>query len=465
MWLLFCLLNPSVDAFTLRDVIRSTEKSFPMMRAADAETSVATGRLQTSEGEFDVRVRGNGSRVFGDQYNTGRFDALVEKPTSIWGASLFAGYRSSTGTFPPYYGLSDAPAPGQMRAGVNVPIIRDGPTDKRRTGLAQAEIGQDAAVQFSAQQKIEIRKDATILYWEWLAAVKRLEVYEGLLQVAKERGEQLEKQVKRGDLPRFDVDDNQRAILQRESQMVAAERSLQEASYRLGLYLRDEQGAPRVVARSEGVEPLALPSDIEHAPYGPLPRTELKVNEKAAIMMRPDVIRLRARKQQVELDAALAKNQTLPRLDLQVGAVRNMASGLYAKFGNGFEVGAGIEIPLQVNVAEGQGQSARAILIQIEAQEELLMQRVEQELRDILSALEQSRKRVELATLEYKTAHDLELGERKRFKLGSSNLIFVNLREQQTSEAMVRQINSKIDYLRALARYDAAIATKYEYLN
>lgn len=462
MLFLALLLNQASFAITLKDVIQSVEKSFPMTRAAEAEKGVAEGRVQTSEGEFDIRFRGNAARVFGDQYNTTRFDALIEKPTAIWGTSLFAGYRSSNGVFPPYYGLSDAPSPGQMRAGLNVPLLRDGPLDGRRAGLAQSVIGRDAAVQLSAQQRIEIRRDATMVYWEWLAAVKRLEVFEELLHVASERGSQLEVQVKRGDLPKFDVDDNRRAILQREAQKVASERALQEASFRLALYLRDDKGTPRTIDRGAGTEPLALPSDISHAPYGPLPRTELKEEEKAAIASRPDVARIRARKQQIELDIKLASNQVLPRLDLQFGAVRNMASGLYAKYGNGFEIGAGLEIPLQVNVAEGRGESARATLIQIEAQEELLMQRVEQELRDVLSALEQARKRVELAGLEFQTAHLLEQGERRRFKLGSSNLIFVNLREQQSSEAMIRQIDSKVDYLRALARYQAQVATTYE---
>ena len=73
-------------------------------------------------------------------------------------------------------------------------------------------------------------------------------------------------------------------------------------------------------------------------------------------------------------------------------------------------------------------------------------------------AIERSRERVKLATAEAEAARKLEQGERKRFVMGDSNLIFVNLREQTAAEAAIREVDALLDFQKALAAYQAALA-------
>jgi hypothetical protein len=65
---------------------------------------------------------------------------------------------------------------------------------------------------------------------------------------------------------------------------------------------------------------------------------------------------------------------------------------------------------------------------------------------------------VDVVAQEVKAADDLAKGEAKRFELGDSNLIFVNLREQNAADAKVREIEALQDYQKAFVAFEATLA-------
>ena len=71
------------------------------------------------------------------------------------------------------------------------------------------------------------------------------------------------------------------------------------------------------------------------------------------------------------------------------------------------------------------------------------------------AAFDQSR----LARKNYDLAARLQLGEERKFELGSSNLIDVNIREIQTADAARALVFAQAAYFRSIARYEAAIAS------
>lgn len=50
--------------------------------------------------------------------------------------------------------------------------------------------------------------------------------------------------------------------------------------------------------------------------------------------------------------------------------------------------------------------------------------------------------------------------ERRKFELGQSDLLSVNLREQQAAEAQTMQVNAFVDYFTAQADYKATLASE-----
>jgi outer membrane protein TolC len=80
-----------------------------------------------------------------------------------------------------------------------------------------------------------------------------------LLQVAEERDRQISERVQKGDLPQFDRVDNERAVLQRQAQLLAAERAVRNTEYNLALFFRGPDGEPQNVAGRRALDRIPLP--------------------------------------------------------------------------------------------------------------------------------------------------------------------------------------------------------------
>jgi len=115
-----------------------------------------------------------------------------------------------------------------------------------------------------------------------------------------------------------------------------------------------------------------------------------------------------------------------------------------------------LEIPLQTRFMQGRIDQARALQRRMQLQASFATDRIKADVADAHSALRAARERINAAGNEVKAALALEEGERNRFDLGYSTLLIVNIREQQTAEAQLREIDAQFEYCRALADLAAA---------
>ncbi|NDD03946.1 MAG: TolC family protein, partial [Proteobacteria bacterium] len=340
---------------------------------------------------------------------------------------------------------------GEIRAGLSVPLLRDGPIDRRRANIQRAQLGLNIANTQVSQQRLDAVRSATHRFWDWVAAGKRVEIYRILLKIAEDRDSGLAERVRHGDLPEFERRDNERAILQRRSQLISAERSLQQATLELGMFFRDPEGNP--IFPGEDRLGLELPS-IDRSQEPP-------EGVEKALQTRPDLLRFGPLKTQNNVELLLAGNQTGPKLDVQLQAVRSLREGDPSRNGTQVEAGVLIEIPLQANVAGGREDSALATTMRLELQEKFLRDRVAMEVRDARSALNAAAMRAEVTHRELELAKKMEQGERERFRHGDSNQLFVNLREQATADAAIRELEALTDYQKSIASLKAALGESY----
>jgi outer membrane protein TolC len=78
------------------------------------------------------------------------------------------------------------------------------------------------------------------------------------------------------------------------------------------------------------------------------------------------------------------------------------------------------------------------------------------ELRDASSAMLAALERHGVAVRELELARRVEEAERDKLELGDSSLLLVNLREQATFDAALRELEARLDARRAKAAFDAA---------
>ena len=451
--LISLLVSPSplmAEQLELNTLLGRVERHFPLIEAAALEREKSAGKLREAQGAFDKKLLIDGSAMPSGYYDSTRVALTLEQLTPMQGVRFYGGYSITDGRWPIYDGKLVTDNGGEFRLGMDLPILRNRVIDPARADLNIAKIGVDLADRTVEQRLIEAKLSAANTYFAWVAAGLQKKIYEALLATATERTRQLEKRFEAGDVAQFDIIDNKRAELQRESQLAKAQQVLTSTELNLSLFWRDESGrslSPDLaflpVAFSKIDLPVVLPVDAALS---------------QALERRPDLAQLRLEAQQNQVNKELAENQLLPGLNLQTFAAQNVGEGPQENEDVDVYTGLRFDVPLERNAAKGKVEQASARGEQLRHLKEFLQQKIKVDLQDAWQAIKNTKTRMELAQSEHAAARELEEGERVKFMHGDSNLIFLNLREQTTAEAALREIEAATSYCQAVFAYQASSA-------
>ena len=462
IFLMFALLTPigyaaeiatrKTPALALEAVLASAQKAFPGLLSAEQRKQVAAGELTASEGGFDTLLKSQNRWSITGLYENENNDISLEQPTKLWGATFFGGWRRGVGDYPDYEGKSQTTDSGEARIGVNVPLWRNREIDRRRANLQQAELGQLIAGHEFEQALIEVKRVASYRYWDWVLAGQRLMVAEHLLAIAEERDQGIRQRVAAGDIPEFEALDNQRAIIERQERVVAAKRLLEQSAIQLSLYWRDGTGQPQ------------LPSDELLPERFPDPDSIKTISVAEALQQslnqRPESKRLELQAKQRQTEAELQQNQRAPAVDLTVSAANDIGNSKETLNRNELYVGLNIDFPLQQRTATGRAQAAAANARRLNLDRQLQDDRIATEVKDVFSALSAVRKRLSLSADQLNAAEQLAEGEKTRFELGESTLLFVNLREIAKGDAALQYAEATASLFRSYADYKAVLGVQ-----
>ncbi|MDW8307312.1 MAG: TolC family protein [Leptospiraceae bacterium] len=446
---LFEKTTEKVEPLSLETVIESVEKNFPLILAAERFISQADFELLVALGAFDLQWQAK-VEILRNYYNNEKYSTTLEKPTEIYGISLFGGYRLTQGQLPVYDGKYETARGGALQVGARFPLWRDFFIDRRRAGERAALLQRENARLALDQLRLELVRQASHRYWDWVAAGRRYMVARQLYDNALQRDAQLAVRVKSGDLPQVELTDNRRAILQREAQLLEAERNLQNQALELSIFLRSPEWGTIIP------QPSFLPDDFPTLREMDMETVEADIQD--ALQLRPEIKKLQNDMKLEDIEIELQQNNQKPGVDLVVAASQPIGPGGAARTKTEFEANVVLTIPLQTRVADGRLGAARERKARAELQLALLKDRIAVEIKDAASAVEAARRRVLVAIEELRLARNLEEAERVRFNLGDGNMFLVNLREQATFEAALREIQAQSDHQKALATYRYAIA-------
>lgn len=422
------------------EVLQSVDAHDPRIREAVARVRKAESKTLAARGAFDPRLEGNGKLVTGAYYDLRSADAELRQPTTLWGSEIYVGYRVGLGINErwPTYRDDQTLSGGEVRAGVEVPIWRGGLIDPERAERARARHLEEAADRALSATKLDLELAAARTYWNWVGTGQNRQVAKALLELAEQRDSQLRRRLKAGSIAEFDVDDNERILLERKAWLVAAERAFEKATFELSLFLRDAQGAPVVVGAQR------VPERITVSPFGDL-AVDRAIDE--VLMCHPEVGKARAELEAAEVDERLGRNDVGPELKAAFEYSRDLGDLTSTDLdftlpGNVFEAGVKLSMPLLFRKERGKAGAARAAVAEKLAQLRFVADQLRARTRDAASAVQAAQRRVALTDEVVDTAAKLAEGERRRFEVGSSNLVFVNLREQQAAMARMRYIEA-----------------------
>lgn len=448
--MLLALLLPGYAAarqLTLDRVLASSIEHFPGIQAAVQEKLAREGRALAALGAFDLALEQESLAWASGYYDGLSMAQRVVKPLTTANARVFGGYRVANDDFPIYQQDRVTNDGGEFNLGLVLSLWRDREIDPRRFALLSTRLGVKEAKYEVLLAKVLTQRNAVRAYWSWVTAGLQVKVHERLVDLALRRMTGLEERVAAGDVAAIYVVENRQNLLRRQSLLQAAERDLAVAAIELSLYLRDRSGMP--LQPPDAWLPAAFP------PLQPAP-THGAEFVADVLARRAEFARLDIGLERERSRLRLAENELLPRVDLGLKAAHDVGAGSRSRQGFDAIVDLTLSIPLQRRRGSGLAAESRAKLRQLEFDRRLLEDRVANEIRKLTSEIAAAAEFVGITGEELTQAELLEEAERRRFAAGASDLFVVNLREERTADAHLRNLNARLGYFAGMNDYYAA---------
>ena len=437
--------------FLLDELHSQIDRTHPLLKGAGAEKTIARGQMLKALGAFEPTLVNDtelerfisstdprkGTQTVG--YNDTLFEAL--HPLGFKGS---AGFRQAIGDarIPD---LSFGDGSQQVVLGGFLPLLRGLMVNPERAELQRSELAAPRADITITQTRQDLFLAAAHQFWEWVAAAKMLDVQKRALTIAEDRYKQVEERSRAGVVAPIDVTEAGQEVHRRREVAITARRLLEQEQFKLSMFFW-EHGSPTT-------PPIDRVPDFPPEMRAPTAE-DVMAHKIEAMKERPEVKALEVEAKINNIDLALAKNNLLPSLNLEAAPARSPEKFV---LGLGYRFGVEFRVPLfqrrsRGEVLQAQGQAERLVVA--------LQYRENQVLVDIdnaVSAIQRARERIEEASQSLRLVELVEEGERYRFSLGASSVLFVNLRERNTIDSEHQVIRAKAEYWKALAQYQWAI--------
>lgn len=435
----------------LDDVLQTVKTQYPPLLAAWLQQDIANGRVRQAQGAFDPVVMASLNFRPIDYYQGATTNLLIDQPL-LTGGSIYGGYRLSTGSLASYDRKDRTSPEGEAILGARIPLLRDRSIDSRRANIGKAGVDRELADPLILRQYINFHRAARIAYYNWISAGLRLTIAENVLNIAKQRDEFLKSQADAGAIAPIVLVDNRRLVVSREIAVVNATRRLDATAIELSLFHRDAKTTDPILPKRSELPTFPQPQAVDEL--------QLISERGRAIFRRPEIREIDLLVSKGQIDKRLAENNLMPNVDLSMELNQAIGNGVPSDIErtelNGL---LRFSVPIGRNEAKGRLAAIDAGIKQLAqrrqfAQDQILAEsnNTFQELQTAFEALKQTKTNVELA-------RQLETAESDRFKEGASDLLSLQIREQARLEAEFLEVDANLAYFRALADYNAAVAT------
>lgn len=426
------------------------DRTHPLLRGANTEKVMARGKMLKALGAFEPTLindtelerfikstdPGKGTQTVG--FN----DTLVEA-RHPWGFRYSAGVRQAIGdaTIPDLSFGSNQ----QVLLGGFFPLLKGLMVNPESAELQRSELANPRAEVQISQTRQDLFLAAATQFWDWVTAVKLAEVQRRAVGVAENRFRQVEGRAKAGAVAPLDVVEANQEVQRRREVAIAVQRLVEQEQLKLSMFLWDNH--------TPVTPPLERAPDFPSHMLVPAPDT-IQAHKLQAKVDRPEIKEIGIEAKLNNIDLELAKNNLLPSLDAEAAPARAPEKFV---LGLGYRFGLELRIPIlqrksRGEVLEAQSKADRFVLMQQFREQQVLV-----DVDNALSAIERAKERVAAAAESLRLAKTLEEGERFRFSLGATSVLFVNLRERNSVDSESQVIRAKADYQKAQALYQWAI--------
>ncbi len=428
-------------------VLISSMKHYPKILEALKNVEAAKMSVQESLGGFDAKLKSKADYRDRGYYDGKSVDVVIEKPLPYMNSKVYLGHKRSDGDFPTYEQKRLTLDSGENRMGIAFSLWQDRDIDPVRLKLRINKLKLTNEEMKVLRSQVDVKQKATKAYWKWVAYGNIYSVLKDLLEIALEREKGLIKRIKQGDLAAIYKTENQKYILKRKTQVIEARQSFLDATLSLSLFLRDEKGNPLIA--SEKLLPSELPDEKK------ISQEALNKAKKHALEINPDLITLDNKIKEQQLQESFGQNMLKPRVDLHLEVSNDRGDGSKSLKGQENRGFLKIEIPLERRKGRGIRNKARYMQQSLALKRRLLREQTEVQMQQTLYKLNAAVETIQNTKQEVEFAEILQKAEINKFKNGASDFFVVNIREEDTANAKVKNIKAHLDYKISLANYEA----------
>jgi outer membrane protein TolC len=434
---------------SLNEVLAWIDRSHPLLKGAGTEKVAARGKMLKALGAFEpVLVNDTELERFISKTEPGKgtqtvgFNDTLIEARHPWGFRGSAGFRQAIGNAViPDLSLGDNK---QILVGGFFPLLKGLLINPENAELQRSELADPRAEVKISQTRQDLFLAAATQFWDWVTTAKFVDIQRRALGVAEDRLKQVEGRAKAGAVAPLDVVEAGQEVQRRREVAIAAQRALEQEQYKLSMFLWENQN-PTIPQLDRAPDFPAL---------APAPAQEIvQAHKLQAKTDRPEIREIDIEAKMNNIDLELAKNNLLPSLDAEAAPARAPEKFV---LGLGYRFGLELRMPIlqrksRGEVLEAQAQADRLVLVQRYREQQVVV-----DVDNAVSAIERAKERVAAATESLRMARTLEEGERFRFGLGATSVLFVNLRERNSVDSENQLVRAKADYQKALALYQWA---------
>ena len=441
---------------TVQELVAAIQRHHPEYLATLARTEQVAGERLEAEAAFDVRLVQDTYARSSGYYDGSYAEQRVIQPIQSMNAEVFGSYRISDGEFPVYEAEYQTLDMGEASLGVRLSLLQNRETDKRRLTQVMAAW---RFMEAESKQLAELNKliyQGVSAYLSWYQSYRKVEVVKDLVALTRERITGVQARVLSGDLAAINLTEFETTLLRRQLMENEAEQQFQLARQRLSYFWRTAD-SPQYQGDAIDIPPSNIdwPFRVEGSDASSLSTSGLE----ATIDAHPAVEALSAKVEQAKNKRKLARNETLPQLDLEVKVARDIGEGIEPLTGTESIVGLSFFMPLGQRAAKAREAIADAEIRSLEYDQIVLREQLRRDLDMSLKALTYTRRILALSRQQEALAETLLRQERARFDEGVSDQFLLISRETTALQAHLKTVDAEVEVLRQELALNATLAS------
>jgi outer membrane protein TolC len=327
------------------------------------------------------------------------------------------------------------------------------------------------------QRIIQLINTVQSVYWDLVFSQEDIKVKQRSLALAQKTHSDNQRQVEIGTLAPIELVKSETEIANRQQDLTVAEFTFQQSVNTFKKYV-SSLADPGTVAAS--VDPIDKP-----LPQDTLKNFDLAQSVAYAIEARPEIKQARKLLDNSDIQTRVARNQLLPRVDLQLSyggsALEGRSTNINPATGEIIESGlgsaistalsgkyptytAGVSVEIPIFNRGARADYTRYTLLKQQAENRLssLQQQVALEVRNTYTQLEMKRAQIDIARKARELQERTLDAEQKKFQLGTSTIRFVLEEQRNLALLQSNEIRAMVDFTKAKNTLDVAMGRTLE---